>query len=111
MLSNIFHGLRHFSGLTRMPKRLSIFTLPCLRTRARLDVLRNIDDSRAPNGSILTIAFELDGQKFTALNGGPMFKFTEAISLVVRCDSQQEHSLAKSVFPFGRSRLESVFAR
>jgi predicted 3-demethylubiquinone-9 3-methyltransferase (glyoxalase superfamily) len=41
-------------------------------------------------GKILTIAFELDGQKITALNGGPMFKFTEAISLVVRCDSQEE---------------------
>ena len=44
----------------------------------------------APKGSVLTIAFELDGQKFTALNGGPVFKFTEAVSFVVRCDSQQE---------------------
>ena len=43
-----------------------------------------------PNGKVLTIAFELDGQKFTALNGGPMFKFTEAVSFVVRCDSQEE---------------------
>jgi len=42
------------------------------------------------SGKILTIAFELDGQKFTALNGGPIFKFTEAVSFVVRCDSQQE---------------------
>jgi len=41
-------------------------------------------------GSVVTISFELDGQKFTALNGGPMFKFTEAISFVVRCESQQE---------------------
>jgi predicted 3-demethylubiquinone-9 3-methyltransferase (glyoxalase superfamily) len=39
---------------------------------------------------MLTIAFELDGQKFTALNGGPMYKFNEAISLTVRCDNQQE---------------------
>ena len=39
---------------------------------------------------ILTIAFELDGQTFTALNGGPLFKFTEAISFVIRCDSQEE---------------------
>src|SRR5439155_21703090 len=35
-------------------------------------------------------AFELDGEKFTALNGGPVFKFTEAISLVVNCESQEE---------------------
>lgn len=38
----------------------------------------------------MTIAFELDGQRFTALNGGPMFKFTEAVSFVVRCDTQEE---------------------
>jgi predicted 3-demethylubiquinone-9 3-methyltransferase (glyoxalase superfamily) len=51
---------------------------------------RRLDELRKPEGSILTIAFELDGQKFTALNGGPAFKFSEAISLTVRCDSQQE---------------------
>jgi predicted 3-demethylubiquinone-9 3-methyltransferase (glyoxalase superfamily) len=51
---------------------------------------RRLEDLRMPDGKVLTIAFELDGQKFTALNGGPKFKFTEAISLVVRCDSQQE---------------------
>jgi predicted 3-demethylubiquinone-9 3-methyltransferase (glyoxalase superfamily) len=39
---------------------------------------------------VLPIAFELDGQKFTALDGGPQFKFAEAVSFVVRCDSQQE---------------------
>lgn len=43
-----------------------------------------------PAGSVMTVAFELDGQEFTALNGGPAFKFTEAISFVVRCDTQEE---------------------
>jgi predicted 3-demethylubiquinone-9 3-methyltransferase (glyoxalase superfamily) len=43
-----------------------------------------------PNAKVLTIAFELDGQKFTALNGGPHYKFTHAVSFTVRCDSQQE---------------------
>jgi len=43
-----------------------------------------------PKGSVMTISFELDGQQFTALNGGPQFKFTEAISLVVNCQSQEE---------------------
>jgi predicted 3-demethylubiquinone-9 3-methyltransferase (glyoxalase superfamily) len=51
---------------------------------------RRLDELRTADGKILTIAFELDGQKLTALNGGPQFKFTEAVSLVVRCDSQQE---------------------
>jgi predicted 3-demethylubiquinone-9 3-methyltransferase (glyoxalase superfamily) len=44
---------------------------------------------RAP-GSVLTVAFELDGQPFTALNGGPVFQFNEAISLQVTCESQDE---------------------
>ena len=41
-----------------------------------------------PPGSAMTVAFQLDGQEFLALNGGPVFKFNEAISLVVNCDSQ-----------------------
>jgi len=43
-----------------------------------------------PKGSVMTVAFELDGQDFTALNGGPVFKFTEAMSLVVNCETQAE---------------------
>jgi predicted 3-demethylubiquinone-9 3-methyltransferase (glyoxalase superfamily) len=43
-----------------------------------------------PKGSVMTVQFELDGQDFVALNGGPTFKFTEAISLVVNCESQEE---------------------
>lgn len=43
-----------------------------------------------PKGSVMTVAFELSGQEFTALNGGPLFKFTEAMSLVVHCEHQQE---------------------
>ena len=43
-----------------------------------------------PKGMVMAIDFELDGQRFTALNGGPEFKFTEAISLMVNCDTQQE---------------------
>jgi predicted 3-demethylubiquinone-9 3-methyltransferase (glyoxalase superfamily) len=43
-----------------------------------------------PKGSVMTVAFELDGQAFTALNGGPVFKFTEAISFVVSCETQDE---------------------
>lgn len=41
-------------------------------------------------GKILTISFELDGQQFTAINAGPEYKFNEAVSFVVRCDSQAE---------------------
>jgi predicted 3-demethylubiquinone-9 3-methyltransferase (glyoxalase superfamily) len=43
-----------------------------------------------PKGSVMTVAFELEGQEFIALNGGPHFQFTEAISFVVNCDTQEE---------------------
>ena len=43
-----------------------------------------------PAGSVMTVAFELDGLAFTALNGGPLFRFNEAVSLQVYCETQQE---------------------
>jgi predicted 3-demethylubiquinone-9 3-methyltransferase (glyoxalase superfamily) len=43
-----------------------------------------------PPGTVMTVAFELDGQEFTALNGGPVFKFNEAVSFVVNCETQDE---------------------
>jgi predicted 3-demethylubiquinone-9 3-methyltransferase (glyoxalase superfamily) len=43
-----------------------------------------------PAGTVMTVAFELDGQAFTALNGGPIFKFNEAISFQVNCETQEE---------------------
>jgi predicted 3-demethylubiquinone-9 3-methyltransferase (glyoxalase superfamily) len=43
-----------------------------------------------PVGSVLTIEFEIEGQKFTALNGGPQFKFNESVSFVVNCKTQEE---------------------
>jgi predicted 3-demethylubiquinone-9 3-methyltransferase (glyoxalase superfamily) len=43
-----------------------------------------------PAGSVMTVSFELDGQAFTALNGGPIFKFNEAISLMITCETQEE---------------------
>jgi predicted 3-demethylubiquinone-9 3-methyltransferase (glyoxalase superfamily) len=46
--------------------------------------------SGRPKGTVMSVAFQLDGQDFVALNGGPYFKFTEAISFVVNCESQEE---------------------
>ena len=66
------------------------FYISIFKNSRRLDELRNTAEAPVPKSSVLTLSFELDGQKFTALNGGPHFKFTEAISLVVRCDSQEE---------------------
>ena len=62
---------------------------------ARITSTVRYDDAGAkaagrPKGSVMTVEFELDGQPFTALNGGPVFKFTEAISLVVNCETQED---------------------
>jgi predicted 3-demethylubiquinone-9 3-methyltransferase (glyoxalase superfamily) len=46
--------------------------------------------SGQPAGSVMTVEFELEGQEFVALNGGPIFKFTEAISFTVNCETQEE---------------------
>ena len=60
------------------------FYLNIFKNSRRLDELRTTEEGPGPKGSILTVEFELDGQKFTALNGGPLFKFNEAVSFVVR---------------------------
>jgi len=53
-------------------------------------VTRYGDAGPGPKGSIMSATFELDGQEFYALNGGPMFKFSPAISFFVKCESQEE---------------------
>ena len=47
-------------------------------------------DAHGPEGSVMTVAFVLDGQPYIALNGGPLFTFSEAISFEVGCESQEE---------------------
>ncbi len=54
------------------------------------DVVRYGEAGSGPKGSVMTASFELEGLEFTALNGGPMFRFTQAISFVVSCRSQEE---------------------
>lgn len=53
-------------------------------------ITRNGEGGPGPQGSALVISFTLEGQEFLALNGGPHFKFTEAISLYVSCETQEE---------------------
>ncbi len=59
-----------------------------------------------PKGGVLTISFELDGLRFTALNGGPYHKFNEAVSFVVRCDTQQEVDEYWSKLSAGGSEIQ-----
>jgi len=55
-----------------------------------LEAARYGDAGPRPKGSVMIVRFQLEGQEFIALNGGPQFKFTEAISLAVNCDTQEE---------------------
>jgi len=55
-----------------------------------LSVMRFGEAGPGPDGTVMSVTFELDGQEFIALNGGPQFKFTEAISFMVKCETQEE---------------------
>jgi predicted 3-demethylubiquinone-9 3-methyltransferase (glyoxalase superfamily) len=55
-----------------------------------VSVTRYGEAGPGPKGTVMTATFQLDGQNFMALNGGPQFKFTEAISFFVNCETQQE---------------------
>jgi len=54
------------------------------------DVSRYGDAGPGPKGQVMVMSFEIEGQEFVALNGGPRFKFTEAVSFVVHCNGQKE---------------------
>jgi len=54
------------------------------------EVSRYGDAGPGPKGSVMVATFEIEGQKFIALNGGPLFKFTEAVSFVINCETQEE---------------------
>jgi predicted 3-demethylubiquinone-9 3-methyltransferase (glyoxalase superfamily) len=54
------------------------------------EIVRYGEGAPRPKGSILTVRFYLDGEEFLALNGGPVFKFTEAVSFIVNCETQHE---------------------
>ena len=66
------------------------FYVSVFRNSKITDVSRYGDAGPLPKGTVLTIAFELDGQAFTALNGGPQYRFTEAVSFQIHCETQDE---------------------
>jgi predicted 3-demethylubiquinone-9 3-methyltransferase (glyoxalase superfamily) len=67
------------------------FYVSVFKNSRKTNTLRSaVDTPSGPKGSVLAVSFELDGVKFTALNGGPGYPFTQAVSFVVSCDSQEE---------------------
>ena len=68
---------------------VSVFANSKIVTTMRYDAA-SAEASGQAEGSVLTVSFQLDGQDFTALNGGPVYQFSEAISFVVECENQEE---------------------
>ena len=66
------------------------FYLSIFKDGRLLNATRYGEAGPRPKGTIMTATFELNGQQFIALNGGPRFKFTEAVSFVVKCETQEE---------------------
>jgi predicted 3-demethylubiquinone-9 3-methyltransferase (glyoxalase superfamily) len=66
------------------------FYISIFKNSKIVSMARYGDAGPEPKGSVMTAAFQLEGQDFVALNGGPQFKFTPAISFVVNCETQQE---------------------
>jgi predicted 3-demethylubiquinone-9 3-methyltransferase (glyoxalase superfamily) len=86
-----FPRISPFLWFDRNAEEAVDFYLTVFKNSRKLDELRSPGDiPSAPKGAVLTISFELDGQKFMALNGGPDHKFNEAVSFVVRCANQDE---------------------
>jgi predicted 3-demethylubiquinone-9 3-methyltransferase (glyoxalase superfamily) len=71
---------RYYTGIFKNSK--------ITKTSHYTEVGREIHKQKA--GKVMTVEFELDGQRFTALNGGPEFKFSEAVSFQIQCDTQKE---------------------
>jgi predicted 3-demethylubiquinone-9 3-methyltransferase (glyoxalase superfamily) len=68
----------------------SVFSAKDSNNSKVLNIVRFGEAGPGPKGSAITVVFQLHGQEFIALNGGPHFKFTEAISFVVNCETQEE---------------------
>jgi predicted 3-demethylubiquinone-9 3-methyltransferase (glyoxalase superfamily) len=66
------------------------FYISLFRNSKIIAITRYGEAGPGPNGSVMTVSFEIEGQKFVALNGGRQAQFTEAISFVVNCTSQRE---------------------
>jgi predicted 3-demethylubiquinone-9 3-methyltransferase (glyoxalase superfamily) len=83
-------GITPFLWFDRQAEEAARFYISIFPNSRITTTTRYGEDGPGPAGSIMTVAFELDGREFVALNGGPLFKFTPAVSFVVNCETQAE---------------------
>src|SRR5438477_11398154 len=79
-----------FLWFDKQAEEAAQFYVSIFKNSKILNVSRYGDAGPGHNGSVMVVNFQLAGQEFTALNGGPLFKFSEAFSFVVNCENQQE---------------------
>ena len=84
------HKITSFLWFDKNAEEAVNFYVSVFKNSKVLKTVHNGDAGPNPKGTVLIIDFELDGQEFTALNGGPEFKFNEALSQVVHCKTQEE---------------------
>lgn len=82
--------IKTFLWFDREAEEAARFYTSIFRNSRILEIARYGDAGPGPPGSVMTVNFVLDGQEFVALNGGPLYRFTEAISLLVECETQAE---------------------
>ncbi|HVZ18846.1 MAG TPA: VOC family protein [Terriglobales bacterium] len=83
-------GITPFLWFDGQAEQAANFYVSVFKNSKIKQVSRYSEGGPASAGSVMIVVFELDGREFLALNGGPMFKFTEAVSFVVNCDDQKE---------------------
>jgi predicted 3-demethylubiquinone-9 3-methyltransferase (glyoxalase superfamily) len=79
-----------FLWFDKEAEKAARFYISVFKNSKILKITRYREAGPGPKGSVMTVEFELNGQQFVALNGGPLFKFTEAISFAVNCRTQAE---------------------
>lgn len=93
-MTSVIRRITPFLWFDKQAEDAAVFYVSIFENSKITSTTRYSGESAKASGqqedSAMTVAFELDGQKFTALNGGPHFKFTEAVSFVVNCQTQKE---------------------
>ena len=89
-MTTIAQKITPFLWYDNQAEEAANFYVSIFKNSKVLEVTRYGDTGPGLKGSVMTVAFELDGQKFVALNGGPLFKFNESVSFVVNCGTQEE---------------------
>ena len=84
------HKITPFLWFDDQAEEAMNFYVSIFKNSKRGRISRYGEAGPGPKGAVMVVTFRLDGQEFMALNGGPHFKFTEAISLFVRCETQEE---------------------